>query len=124
MNRGLWAVNEGLLRGVMQPSSRVYRTVVPGPVRRSIKDFTRNITYPGRLLNHVLQGRWGGAGDESQRFLVNTTAGVGGLSEGCTDAALASVRRAPILLAMARTRGAPAAAGGRTLVMPSGGVAR
>lgn len=79
LNRKLWAFNEGLLLGIMQPTSRAYRTVVPLPARRSIKDFTRNITYPGRLLNHLLQGRWNGAGDESLRFLANTTVGVGGL---------------------------------------------
>jgi ABC-type transporter lipoprotein component MlaA/pimeloyl-ACP methyl ester carboxylesterase len=79
VNRGLWGVNHGLLVGVMQPSGRVYRAVVPPPARRSINHFTRNITYPTRLVNNVLQGRWSGAGDESLRFLCNTTAGVGGL---------------------------------------------
>jgi ABC-type transporter lipoprotein component MlaA/pimeloyl-ACP methyl ester carboxylesterase len=79
MNRGLWEVNRGLLVGVLQPTSRAYRAVVPAPARRSIMDFTRNITYPGRAANHLLQGRWSGAGDESLRFLCNTTAGIGGL---------------------------------------------
>jgi ABC-type transporter lipoprotein component MlaA/pimeloyl-ACP methyl ester carboxylesterase len=79
LNRGFWAVNHGLLVAVVQPTSRVYRSVMPSPARRSIRDFTRNITYPGRCLNHLLQGRWSGAGDESLRFLCNTTAGVGGL---------------------------------------------
>ncbi|NJM38225.1 MAG: VacJ family lipoprotein [Akkermansiaceae bacterium] len=79
INRGVWAVNRGILVGVMQPSSKVYRTVIPKPARKSVTDFTRNITYPGRLVNHALQGRWEGAGDESLRFLTNTTVGVGGL---------------------------------------------
>ena len=78
MNRGIWALNRGILTGVMQPTSRVYRTVVPTEARKSINNFTRNITYPGRLINNVLQGRWQGAGDESVRFLCNTTVGVGG----------------------------------------------
>jgi ABC-type transporter lipoprotein component MlaA/pimeloyl-ACP methyl ester carboxylesterase len=79
INRGVFAVNKGILLGVVQPTSRVYRTVVPQPARQSIKDFTRNITYPGRVVNHLLQGRWQGAGDESLRFLTNTTVGVAGL---------------------------------------------
>ena len=79
VNRGLWGVNQGILVGVMQPSGRVYRAVVPPPARRSINQFAHNITYPTRLVNNVLQGRWSGAGDESLRFLCNTTAGVGGL---------------------------------------------
>lgn len=84
VNRGLWQVNKGLLVGVMQPTGRAYRTVVPKPVRGSINDFTRNITYPGRVLNHALQGRWSGAGDETWRFICNTTVGVGGFFDVAT----------------------------------------
>ncbi len=79
VNRGLWGLNHVILVGAMQPSGRVYRTIVPLSARRSINNFTRNITYPTRLVNNALQGRWSGAGDESLRFLCNTTAGVGGL---------------------------------------------
>ncbi len=79
LNRGMWAVNKGLLTGVIEPSGRVYRTVVPKPVRSSITDFSRNITYPGRFINHALQGRWAGAGDETLRFVCNTTVGIGGI---------------------------------------------
>jgi ABC-type transporter lipoprotein component MlaA/pimeloyl-ACP methyl ester carboxylesterase len=78
LNRGIWAVNRGILTGVMQPTSRIYRTVIPTEARKSINNFSHNITYPGRLINNVLQGRWQGAGDESARFLCNTTVGVGG----------------------------------------------
>ena len=79
VNRGVWAVNRGILVGVLQPTGRFYRGVVPKPARQSVRNFTSNITYPGRLINNVLQCRWSGAGDESLRFLCNTTAGVGGL---------------------------------------------
>lgn len=78
VNRGIWEVNKGLMAGVIQPTGRIYRAVVPKRARVSINDFTRNITYPGRVLNHALQGRWEGAGDETKRFICNTTAGVAG----------------------------------------------
>lgn len=78
-NRGVWEFNRGLMHGFLHPLSAGYRAVVPEPARASVRNFSRNITYPGRLLNHALQGRWSGAGDESLRFLCNTTAGVGGL---------------------------------------------
>ncbi len=78
VNRGIWAANQGLAIGVLLPTARAYRAVVPQPARRSIRNFTRNIAYPGRLLNNALQGRWSGAGDESLRFLCNTTVGIGG----------------------------------------------
>lgn len=78
-NRGVWGFNRGLMHGFLHPLSAGYRALVPAPARASVRNFSRNITYPGRLLNHALQGRWSGAGDESLRFLCNTTAGVGGL---------------------------------------------
>ncbi|MEO5915628.1 MAG: MlaA family lipoprotein [Luteolibacter sp.] len=84
VNRGLWGVNHGILVGFMQPTGKVYRAIVPTPARRSINNFTRNITYPTRLVNNALQGRWSGAGDESLRFLCNTTAGIGGLFDVAT----------------------------------------
>lgn len=84
VNRGVWAVNKGLLKGVIHPSAKIYRAVVPQPVRRSIKNFDRNITYPGRLVNNVLQGRWAGARDETSRFISNTTVGIGGLFDPAT----------------------------------------
>ena len=77
-NRGVWEFNRGLMHGLVHPLSAGYRALVPAPARESVRNFSRNITYPGRLLNHALQGRWSGAGDESLRFLCNTTAGVGG----------------------------------------------
>jgi ABC-type transporter lipoprotein component MlaA/pimeloyl-ACP methyl ester carboxylesterase len=84
INRGIWAVNRGILVGALQPAGRAYRTVVQPPVRKSIAHFTRNATYPGRLINHALQGRWQGAGDESLRFLTNTTVGVAGFFDVAT----------------------------------------
>lgn len=78
-NRGVWEFNRGIMHGFLHPLSAGYRAIVPAPARTSVQNFSRNITYPGRLLNHALQGRWSGAGDESLRFLCNTTAGVGGL---------------------------------------------
>jgi len=77
-NRMMWGFNKGVMTGVVKPTSKVYRTVTPKPVRTGIGNFGRNLTYPGRLINNLLQGKWNGARDESYRFLCNTTVGVGG----------------------------------------------
>ena len=77
-NRVMWAFNVGLMTDVIQPTSRVYRFVVVKPVRTGIGNFGKNLTYPGRLINNLLQGKWQGARDESYRFVCNTTAGVAG----------------------------------------------
>jgi ABC-type transporter lipoprotein component MlaA/pimeloyl-ACP methyl ester carboxylesterase len=84
VNRGIGMANGGLILGVIRPTTRVYRAIVPPPARKSVTNFARNINYPGRLLNNVLQGRWQGAGDESVRFITNTTVGVGGLFDPAT----------------------------------------
>ena len=84
-NRRVWAVNEALLKGVIHPSARIYKTLVPMPVRGAIKNFDRNVTYPGRLVNNILQGRWTDVRDETARFISNTTVGIGGLFDPATN---------------------------------------
>lgn len=84
VNRGVWAFNRGVLEGVIQPVGRVYQFIVPRPVRKSIANAGRNLAFPGRVVNETLQGRWKDAGDESLRFICNSTAGVGGLFDVAT----------------------------------------
>src|SRR5665213_2312457 len=77
-NRIVWEFNKGLLSGVIKPTSRVYRHIVVRPVRTGIGNMGTNLTYPRRLINNLLQGKWSGARDESYRFVCNTTVGIGG----------------------------------------------
>jgi ABC-type transporter lipoprotein component MlaA/pimeloyl-ACP methyl ester carboxylesterase len=83
-NRAMWAFNKGLLTDVIKPTAKVYRFLVGKPVRTGIGNFGRNLTYPGRLINNLLQGKWGGARDESSRFICNTTAGIAGFWDVAT----------------------------------------
>ena len=78
LNRVMWAFNKGLMTDAIKPTSKVYRFVVVKPVRTGIGNFGKNLTYPGRLINNLLQGKWSGARDESYRFVCNTTVGVAG----------------------------------------------
>jgi ABC-type transporter lipoprotein component MlaA/pimeloyl-ACP methyl ester carboxylesterase len=84
-NRAMWAFNKGLMTGFVKPTSRVYRFVIVKPVRTSIGNFGRNLTYPGRLINNLLQQKWRGAWDESHRFVCNTTVGVAGFFDVATQ---------------------------------------
>ena len=83
-NRVMWDFNKGLMTDVIKPTSRVYRFVVVKPVRTGIGNFGRNLTYPGRVINNLLQGKWSGARDESWRFVCNTTVGVAGFLDVAT----------------------------------------
>ena len=78
VNRVVWGFNKAVMTGVIQPTSKVYRFIVAKPVRTGIGNFGKNLTYPVRLINNLLQGKWNGARDESYRFLCNTTVGVAG----------------------------------------------
>jgi ABC-type transporter lipoprotein component MlaA/pimeloyl-ACP methyl ester carboxylesterase len=86
LNRMVWAFNKGVLSGVVRPTAEVYRLVVVKPVRTGISNFGRNITYPGRLINNLLQGKWRGARDETERFYFNTMAGLGGFIDVASEA--------------------------------------
>ncbi len=83
-NRLMWSFNKGLMTGVIRPTSRVYRFVVVKPARTGIGNFGKNLTYPGRAINNLLQGKWSGARDESYRFLCNSTIGVAGIFDVAT----------------------------------------
>src|SRR6185503_8777544 len=57
VNRAIWAFNRSLMTGVIKPTARGYRFIVVKPVRTGINNFGRNVTYPGRLINNLLQGK-------------------------------------------------------------------
>ena len=78
VNRVVYAFNKGLMTGAVKPTAKVYRLIVIKPVRTGIGNFGKNITFPGRLINNLLQGKWAGARDETYRFGCNTTVGVAG----------------------------------------------
>ena len=78
VNRVVYSINKGIMTGVVKPTAKVYRLIVIKPVRTGIGNFGKNITFPGRLINNLLQGKWAGARDETYRFCCNTTVGVAG----------------------------------------------
>lgn len=84
-NRFFYRVNDGLDTYVLRPLAVGYRTVVPGAVRRPLGNVLANISAPVIFANDVLQAKPRRAGDTFMRFLINTTAGVGGIFDVATD---------------------------------------
>jgi phospholipid-binding lipoprotein MlaA len=64
---------------VLVPVAEAYRTVLPEPVRDSLRDFLRNLRAPLIFANNALQGDFEHAGQTFARFTLNSTLGVGGL---------------------------------------------
>jgi phospholipid-binding lipoprotein MlaA len=79
VNRLFFAVNTVLDHLILEPSARIYRTVVPPPVRQGVSNAVRNIESPVILANDILQGNRQRASDTMVRFMVNSTIGIGGL---------------------------------------------
>lgn len=77
-NRGVFAFNDWTYAHVFTPAVKGYEFVVRPPINRGIANFYDNVRYPVRLVNSLLQGKFSRAGLETQKFYVNTVAGLGG----------------------------------------------
>ncbi len=84
-NRIIWGANDFLLFDLIEPVSAAWRFLVPQAVRSHLVNAARNVTFPGRAVNHLLQGDWGQAGDETRRFAINTTVGILGLFDKAAE---------------------------------------
>lgn len=78
-NRAVFIFNDTVIEYVLRPAYKGYEFVTPSFMRTGIKNFFHNIAFPVRFVNNVLQGRGKAAGVEMSRFILNTTAGLGGL---------------------------------------------
>ncbi len=84
-NRGIFGFNKAVDDAVLVPVAKAYRTVLPPPVRQSLRDFMQNLNGPVIFANDVLQGELGLAGKTLVRVAINTTVGVGGLFDVATQ---------------------------------------
>ncbi len=79
VNRAIFGFNNAVDIVLFEPVSKVYRFIIPSPVRDSVQNFMRNLRTPMDVAHNVLQGELGDAGVSAGRFLINTTVGIGGL---------------------------------------------
>jgi phospholipid-binding lipoprotein MlaA len=79
LNRTVFVFNDGLYTYALRPFAHGYAFIVPLPVRTGIKNFFDNVEYPVRFINCVLQGKLTRSAQETGKFVINSTAGVGGL---------------------------------------------
>ena len=79
VNRSVFYFNEGLDDYVGQPVSSAYDLVTPDLVQTGIGNFFNNLKDINVVLNDLMQGKLLQAGEDTGRFLLNTTAGLGGI---------------------------------------------
>ena len=78
VNRGTFWFNHQLYHHALHPLCKAYKTLFPSPVRTGIRNAFENLEFPIRFANDLLQIQPGRAGLETEKFIVNSTAGLGG----------------------------------------------
>ena len=84
-NAKAFEFNRRMDKYALKPVAMGWKTAVPQPAGIMIANAFDNITVVPRVINNLLQGKWNGAGREVTRFLINSTAGVGGLYDPAKD---------------------------------------
>lgn len=83
-NRTMYKFNDDVDKAILKPIAKGYRKVVPGPVRRSVGNFYRNLLEPTTIINDILQGKFQQAVSDSVRLLFNTSFGLLGFFDVAT----------------------------------------
>jgi phospholipid-binding lipoprotein MlaA len=78
-NRAVFDFDVKLDHAVARPVAKFYRSAVPEVARDGIHNALTNLNSPVIFTNDVLQGETDKATDTFGRFMINSTAGVGGL---------------------------------------------
>jgi phospholipid-binding lipoprotein MlaA len=65
-------------RYALKPVAKGWKAVVPERIELMLSNAFDNLNVVPRVLNNLLQEKWDGAGREVARFVINSTAGVGG----------------------------------------------
>ena len=85
-NRAVHRFNLALDKNILRPIATSASDVVPEPVEQGVVNFADNLELPGTVVNNILQLRLGKAVENTLRFVINTTVGIGGLFDPATAA--------------------------------------
>jgi len=84
-NEKMFDFNRNLDKYALKPVAKGYNFIMPDEIQIMISNGFDNISFVPRLVNSLLQGKVLGAGRELSRFVINSTAGVGGLFDPAKD---------------------------------------
>ena len=77
-NRTTFALNQGLDKIIFKPVASAYR-VLPSPIKTGVSNSLENLSNLVTIPNNILQGDFALAGQNTGRFLINSTLGILGL---------------------------------------------
>ncbi len=78
VNRVFFTFNDRLYFWFLKPVATIYKAFIPTGVRQGISNSFNNLRMPARFFNNLFQGKPENALVELQRFVINSTLGVGG----------------------------------------------
>jgi len=79
VNRAIFEFNDFFYALLLRPLGEMYRTFLPDIVQDGIHNALKNLNSPVILANDLLQGEFDRAWVTTQRAVINSTVGVGGL---------------------------------------------
>lgn len=79
VNRKIFAFNDGVDDYVSKPIVEVYKTVTPEFVRSGVSNIFNNLQTINVILNDLLQAKFSQSGNDTKRFLMNSTLGMAGV---------------------------------------------
>lgn len=92
LNRSMYRLNDVADSVTLKPIAKGYQKIIPGPVRKSVTNFSRNLGTPRNSLNNFLQGKPSHGVSELARFLLNSSFGIGGLFDVATASGIEAQR--------------------------------
>ena len=78
VNRGIFALNQGLDKVIFKPLAKGYRKL-PQPIRSGTSNVINNLGNVVTIPNNVLQGQMKDASMNSLRLIINSTLGIAGI---------------------------------------------
>ena len=79
INRDVYAFNKGVDTYISSPLVTVYQFILPDFISTSVANFFTNLKEPRTVINDALQGKATPAGEDFERFVINSLLGLGGL---------------------------------------------
>jgi len=83
-NRIVFEISDDLDTMIIRPVAEIYSDVTPRFIKNSVTNFFYNLSEVDTIINQLLQGKIVLAGQDSLRFLINSTIGIVGFVDVAT----------------------------------------
>lgn len=85
LNRTVSSFNRVVRGLLLDPMVEAYKGLVPPPVQKTVSNVTGNIAEPITAISSAIQGDSENAGKAMERFVINSTVGLGGTRDVATE---------------------------------------